>query len=281
MSKHFVFGGKKELTKEAITQIQKEGEAILKTGDELLDERVKKQLQEEDNLVHTDGRIVIKLDIKNKDSHTFASGLTIRRERAFNEFNRRISQPVNCLVISGEGIPKGAELLIDHNALHETNRINDYKNSFENDGSDRVRYFSIETYECYAWRMGSDNWQAVPPFEFALRVIKPYKGILHGIEPEIVKDTLFVTSGELSGNVVKTVKAADYCLVYQESNGREGNLICFRPFGNQKRNMEEEAIAILHHETEQVNNGLLLIGYEAKDAKTLKEYYEKQSNSIT
>lgn len=270
MSKYFVFGGKTELTQETIAQIQKEGQSILKIGDELLDDKVIKQLQGEDNLVHVEGRVVVKLDIKNKDSHTFESGLTIRRERNYNNFNRRETQPVNCIVISGEGIPKGAELLIDHNALHETNRINDYKNSFENDGSDRVRYFSIETYECYAWRMGNDNWHPIPPFEFALRVIKPYKGVLHGVEPEILKDTLFVTSGELKGRVVKTVKAADYCLVYQESNGQEGNLICFRPFGNLKRNMEEEAIAILHKETKQVSDGELLIGYEVKDAKSLK-----------
>lgn len=269
MAKHFVFGGKKEISKETITQIQIEGESLLKTGDEVLNEKAKNKLKEEDFLTHVEGRVVVKLDIENKNSHTFESGLTIRRERKFNEFNRRITQPVNVIVISGEGIPKGAELLIDHNALHETNRINDYKNSFELEDSDRVRYFSIERYECYAWRMGEGEWKPIPPFEFALRVIKPYKGVLHGVEPEILKDTLYVTSGKLKGKVVKTLKACDYQIVFQELNGREGNLICFRPFGDEKRKMEEEAIAILHHETEQVNNGKLLVGISVSDCKPL------------
>ena len=239
-----------------------------------LDSQVKEQLYQDDNLIHVEGRIVVKLDIKNKDSHTFESGLTIRRERNFNNFNRRETQPVNVIVISGEGIPKGAELLIDHNALHETNRINDYKNSFENDGSDRVRYFSIETYECYAWRMGNDNWQPIRPFEFALRVFKPYKGFLVGIDPEVLKDTLFVTSGELKGNVIKTVKAADYEIIFQNEKGTEGHLICFRPFGYEKRNMPEEAIAILNTETEKLKNGELLLGYSLSDCKPLNEFVD-------
>lgn len=269
--KYFVLGGSTPLSKETLEGIRESGEQILLSGDLDLEERVKARLAEDDDLIHSEGRIVVKVDINSKDSHTFESGLTIRRERKFNDFNRRVTQPTNCWVISGEGIPKGAELLVEHNAFHETNRINDYKNSFESEESDRVRYFSLETRECYAWRVGDGDWTPIFPFEFALRVIKPYKGVLQSIEPEILKDTLFVTTGELKGKVVKTVKAADYQLVFQELSGREGNLICFRPNGDEKLKLEPEAIAILHKETEQVNSGELLVGYEIKDAKPLNE----------
>jgi len=102
-----------------------------------------------------------------------------------------------------------------------------------------------------------------------LRVIKPYKGKLHNIEPEVLKDTLYVVSGDLKGNVVKTLKGCDYQLVFQELNGREGNLICFRPNGDSKLKMEEEAIAILLDDTEKVVSGEYLVGYEIKDAKKL------------
>jgi len=270
--KYFVFGDKKDISKDTLLQIEKESQDILRYGDKTTDEIVKSKLEEEDNLIHTEGRIVVKLDIKNKDSHTFEGGLTIKRERNFNNFNRRETQPVNCIVISGYDIPKGAELLVDHNAFHETNRINDYKNTFENEESDRVRYFSIETYECYAWRMGVEEWRPIPPFEFAMRVIKPYNGILQGIEPTVLKDTLYVTSGELKGNVVRTLIGCDYQIVFQTEHGVEGSLIVFRPFGDEKRKMEEEAICILHNETEQVNSGELLIGYSIKDAKQISEY---------
>lgn len=265
--KYVVFGGKTEIPKEAIAEIRKSEEQRLLEADIELDKKVNDKLNEEDNLVHTEGRIVVKLDMKNKDFHVFESGLKIKRERAFNNFNRRETQPVNCIVISGAGIPKGAELLVEHNAFHETNRINDYKNSFENEASDRVRYFSLERYECYCWRIGSGEWHPIYPYEFALRVFKPYKGMLQGIEPELLKDTLFVTSGNLRGKVVKTLKACDYELVYQDLNGREAHLICFRPNGDDKRKLEEEAIAILWDETKKVLNAELLTGYSLSDFK--------------
>ncbi len=274
MAKHFIFGDKQEVTKEAIIQIQKDNQSLLKTGDEIRDEQAKAQLLEEDNLVHTEDRIVVKLDIENKYSWAFESGQKIRYERNFNNFNRRETQPVNVIVISGEGIPKDAEMLVDHNALHETNRINDYKNSFENDGSDRVRYFSIPIYECYAWREKGGEFHPMYPFDFALRIFEPYKGLLEGIEPKLIENTLYVTSGELKGNVVKTVLAADYQIIFQDTNGRENNLIVFRPFGNEKRKMPEEAEAILHDKTEQINKGKLLVGYSIKDAKPINEHGE-------
>jgi len=269
--KHFVFGFNEKPTKEQVKLSRESQEQILLRTDIEDTEKAKRKLAEEDNLVHVDGRVVVKVDVESKNSHTFESGLTIRRERKFNEFNRRITQPTNCWVISGEGIPKGAELLVEHNALHETNRINDYKNAFENEGSDRVRYFSLERYECYAWRMGVGEWTPIYPFEFGLRVFKKYAGSLVGIEPTVLKDTLFVTSGTLKGNVVRTLKGCDYEIIFLNELGREGHLICFRPTGDEKRKLEEEAICILHDTTEQVNNGELLVGYSLSDCKPLKE----------
>jgi len=269
--KHFVFGFDTKLSKQELASIRQEEEGKLKSFDSQFTEQSISQLEQEDFLTHVEGRIVVKVDMEAKNSHTFESGLTIRRERKFNEFNRRITEPVNVIVISGEGVPKNAELLIEHNALHETNRINDYRNSFETDGSDRIRYYSIETYDCYAWRMGTGEWTPIPPFEFSLRVFKPYQGSLVGIEPEKLKDTLYCTSGKLNGEVVKTLKGCDYEIIYQSESGREGHLICFRPFGNEKRKLEEEAVAILHDKTEQVNNGELLIGYSTSDCKPFKE----------
>ena len=270
-TKYFVFGKAGLPSKETIKRIQADREALLKNGDEVRDKDAMLQLSEEDFLIHVDGRIVVKLDIENKERYTFDGGLTIKRERRFNQFNLRIANPVQCTAISGEGIPKGAEMLVDHNAFHESNRINDYKNSFENDGSDRVRYFALPTYECYAYREWKGDWKPMPPFEFALRVFKPYTGILEGIEPTVLKDTLYVTSGELKGNVVKTLKGCDYQIIFASDDGREDYLIVFRPFGDLKRHMEEEAIAILHEETEKVNSGEYLVGYELSDAKKLND----------
>lgn len=269
--KYFVFGDKTELSKEERERIRIDQERRLKEGDDYENQEAKRRLAEEDNLVHVEDRIVVKVDMKGKDSHTFESGLTIRRERNFNNFNRRETQPVNAIVISGEGIPKNAEILVDHNAFHETNRVNDYKNRFEKEDSDRVRYFSLPRYECYAWRLGAGGWTPIYPFEFGLMVFEPYRGVLQGIEPKVVKDTLYVLSGELKGSVVKTLKGCNYIIVYQDLNGRENYLLTFRPFGDTKRKMEEEAVAILHDETKKVKNGELLVGFSVSDAKPLNE----------
>lgn len=271
MTKHFIIDpSSTPLSKESITRIQQDKETVLANKGSKEDQAASQKLAQEDFLVHTQDRVVVKVDMEFKNSHAFEDGTVIRRERLYNEFNRRIAQPVNCIVISGEGIPKGAELLVSHNAFHETNRINDYKNSFEKEDSDRVRYFSIPTYECFVWRLGEGDWTPLYPFEFGLRVFKPYKGKLEGIEPEQLKDVLYVTSDcELKGKVVKTLKGCDYIVVYQNSDNREGQLLIFRPFGDIKRRLDEEAIAILHEETKQVEDGNLLVGYEIKDAKCI------------
>lgn len=261
---------KGETDKKQIAEIHDRYAQLLATGDTLVAEKSKQKFYEEDSLIHVEGRYIVKVDMKYKDSWRFENGQEIRYERNFNNFNRRETQPVNVFVISGEDVPRGAEMLVDHNALHETNRINDYKNSFEKEDSDRIRYFSIPYNECYAWRVGDGEWNPVWPFEFGLRVFKPYDGTLQGIEPTLLKDTMFVTSGELKNQVVKTIKATDYQIIYQDLNGRENYLIVFRPFGNPKTKLEEEAIAVLHELTDKVYSGELLIGYSIKDAKTIQ-----------
>ena len=131
-----------------------------------------------------------------------------------------------------------------------------------------VKYFSIPEYECFAWKDKSGKWNPLKNFEFALRVFRPYEGFITGIEPEVVKDVLYVTTGALKGNVVNVLKASDYEIVFQNENGREGNLIRFRHSEDEDFD-REEVICINHDLTEKVNDGKLLVGIEIKDAKTI------------
>lgn len=277
MSKYFLVNPHKgESRKEDVEMARKREEYLLKYGDDLIEQESLNRLLQDDNLCHTDGRVVCKVDMQMKNRHRFSNGVVIRRERQFNEFNRRITEPVNAIVISGEGIPKWSEMLVEHNAFHETNRINNYKNNFENSESDRIRYFSIPRYECFAWRENGGQWNPIYPYEFGLRLFRPYKGTLQGIDPTKIKDVLFVTSGTYSGKVVKTLIACDYQIIYQDTNGRENYLIVFRPDGDDKHGREPEAVAIMDELTEQVNKGEILIGYDIKDAKILLQWQNKQ-----
>lgn len=219
-------------------------------------------------LKHVEGRVVVKVDLEGKNWWTFKNGLKIRLERQFDNLNRRETEPVNGYVISAAGIQEGAEILIHPNAVTETNLITNYRPiSGEETGSD-TKYYSISEDQCFAW---CDNgvWKPIQPYETALRVFKPYIGVLEGIKPTQIKDALYVTSGELTGKVVMTVKAADYEIIFQNIDGREGRLIRFRPFGDPKTQREEEAIAILDEATQMVASGDWFVGLSVSDCKPI------------
>lgn len=271
MDKHFIINPNKvSISREVLETSRIEEEFVASIREKEKVKIAKSKITEEDNLIHVEGRIVVKVDVNYKNSHKFSDGTVIRLERAYNNFNRRETQPINCIVISAANIPKNAELLVDHNAFVETNRINDYKNSFENDESDLVRYFSVPNEECYAYRIGQGEWMPMDGFDFALMIFKPYEGMLQGIEPTLVKDMLFVTTGELKGHVVKTLKGCNYIIVFQGDDGREKRILRFRPFGNEKLHLEEEAICIMHELTDKVNKGELLLGLDKNRCEPLE-----------
>lgn len=212
------------------------------------------------------GRVVIKIDIEKKNTHAFADGTVIRLERQYNNLNRRETEPVNATVIDGEVTKVGAEILIHPNAINESNRIYNYKGLTEELSND-IRYYSIPEEQCFAWLNGSE-WLPLRGFAFALRVYKPYNGSLVGIEPTIVKDVLYITTGELKGSVVHTLKASDYTIIFQDINGREGRLIRCRHFEDEEHE-REEIVAISHYLTNQVENGELIVGILPTTAKQL------------
>lgn len=220
-------------------------------------------------LKHAEGKIVISIDIESKNWHTFSNGQKIRRERQFNELNRRVSEPVNAVVISGNNIPSGTQILIHPNVVHDSNRIFNYCQLSGIETASDIKYYSAPQEMCFAY-LENNEWKPLPPFEFGLRVYKPYTGILQGIEPTEIKNVLWVTTGILKDNAVMTVVASDYEIIFQGIEGREDRLIRFRPDGDPKTQREPEAIAILNDTTEKILNGEYLIGLSSSDAKPLE-----------
>lgn len=230
-------------------------------------ETSKEVIKDEVPLKWVEGRVIVKADLEYKNQVTFVNGTTIRLERKFNEFNRRITQPVNAIVVSAENIPTDAEILISHNALHDTNKIFSYKNLTD---TGDVKYYSLPETDCFAWRVGEGEFQPTKNFEFGLRVYEPYKGIMEGIDATLVKDVLYITTGELKGQVVHTLKASDYTIIYQGNDGREKHLIRCRHFGKEL-NEAEELVAISYSLTEKVKKSEFHIGLSEKDCKPLKD----------
>lgn len=265
-TKHFLINPNSQPSaQEDILEVEKKKvEKIAQVWD-AKERKAQEAFEKESFLKHTFERVIVKVDIEKKNYHTFENGTTIRRERNFNEFNRRITQPSNAIVISGEGIDKGSEILISHNAIHDTNKIFDYRNDSPN-----VQYFSIPEYDCFAWRNKEGAMQPLKNFEFALRVFKPYEGMILGMPPTEIKNILYITTGSLKGKVVHTLDSTDYQIIYQELNGKEGNLIRIRHSDDDTFD-REEIIAIDHDLTELVNKGKLKIGITEKDCKKINE----------
>jgi hypothetical protein len=212
-------------------------------------------------------RVIIKVDLESKNSHTFKDGTKIKLERVYDNFNMRYVKPVNAEVVNAAEIPAGAEILIHHNATHDTYKIFNYQRPTA-EASSEMQYFSIPIEECFMWRKEKGStWNPLNNFITGLRIFEPYTGFLQGIEPTVVKNKIYVTSGELTGNVVGTVISSDYEIIYQNDDGTEGKIIRLRyyPEGNDRN----EVISIEHEMTQKVVNGDLLIGYNISDAAKL------------
>lgn len=240
---------------------------------------------------HTEGRIVIRVDMEVKNSHRFQDGTTIRLERGWNNLNRREVAPVNAIVVSAEGIPAGVELLCHHNSFHETYQIFNHGQLSGSEIAGKINYYSIPEQQAYIWRDG-DTWRPIKGYATGLKVFKPYKGLLQGIPNSEIKDTLYVTSGDLAGNVCHTVRAAAYEMIFQGLDGIEHRLIRFRhnddPEAEEKdykrliqfgmtheaakqESMREELTCISGYLTDSVKRGDVYIGLSETDCKPLKE----------
>lgn len=237
------------------------------------------------NLKHVEGKIIVSIDLEKKNWHQFDDGTKIRIERKYENLNMRYVNPVNATVISGEGLQEGAEILVHHNCIHETNRILDYQPlSGKTEASD-IKYYSISENEAFAWRNPNSGiwnekanawlqspWEPLKGFDFALRIFKSYSGKIIGVEPTLIKQVLWITTGEYKNKACITLQASDYELVFQDVNNKEGNIIRLRTEDNPKEQRESEIVAIHNEYTEKILNNELLVGLTKTDAKYLNEY---------
>lgn len=251
------------LTASELSQIERRKQRKLNQHANKIREISAEKLKEKIELKHTNGRVIISIDTEAKNSHTFGNGSKIHIARQFNNLNRRETEPVNAHVISGEGITIGAEILIHPNAIIDSNKIFDFKE----DVSD-VRYYSIPKEQCYIWKNENNEWIPLKNFATALRVFEEYKGVLLGVEHKLIPNVLYITSGELKGKVVHTLKACDYEIIFMGSTGVEERVIRCRHFENEI-NEREEIVGIDTNLSSKVKKGDLLVGISSNDAKNI------------
>lgn len=220
-------------------------------------------------LKHIPGRVVVKVWMEEKNFHRFADGTTIRLERDWDNLDVKYTKVSQGEVMSGENIPDHAIILFHPNASTDTYRIFNYKPLSGEDIASDIRYFSIPEDQCYLWKDENDIWTPLKGYETGLRIFKPYKGVIEGIEPAVVKDHLYCTSGKLNGKVLVTLKHCDYELIFQDTNGQEKRIIRFRHSDDNENYEREEVVAIHDDYTKKVKQGELLVGLTAAQAECM------------
>jgi len=220
----------------------------------------------QDKLTHVENRIIVAIDHQRKNWHQFEDGTKIRIERSYDNFNMRHVNPVNAIVISGANLPEGVEIIVHHTCIHDTNKINNFKSLSGKIEASDIKYYSISENEAFAY-YDENEWKPLPGFDFALRIYKPYTGIMHGIEPTLIKQVLWITTGQYINNACITLQASDYQLIFQDKNNTEKNIIRLRTEENQKEQRESEVVALHNEYTEKILKGLLWIGLTPSDAK--------------
>lgn len=224
-------------------------------------------------LKHTDGRIIVKVDIEQKNHYSFSNGMVIRLERDYNNFDRKYTSQVLGTVVDAEYIPTDSFILFHHNSLHETYQIFNHSNLSGEEIASGIKMFSIMERDVFLYKeQNSDEWKPTKGYATALRVFEPYLGIIEGISPKQLKDTLWVTSGEYKDMAVKTLPACDYMITFRcPETGRDKNIIRFRPDRNEKEQREPEAIAILNEVTQKIKEGKYLVGINTSDCLSIKK----------
>lgn len=218
------------------------------------------------------GRVLLKVDTDFKNNYDIkghkGNKITLRLERDVQNLNRREVSPTEGVCLNSDYIPKYSIVVFHHNSAHPTNEIFDHSELTKEETSNGIKLYSIPETECYLWRNPNETeWQPLKGFAIALRVFEPYLGTLQGIEPTLIKDTLYVKTGTYKGKVVKTVKAADYELVIRGTSGKEDRIIRFRTFD--EYNVKEEVLYVENDLTKKVKKGQLLLGLTNKDCRKL------------
>lgn len=222
------------------------------------------------------GKLLIKVDTEQKNGYTFSNGTEIVMRRDIENLDKKYTQQTIGECIDSEYIPKGALILFHHNATHEVNMIFDSEYLTKEEQVNGFKIISIKESECFLWKeKGDKDWQPLRGFCTALRVFEVYKGNLVGIEPKLIKNVLYLTSGEYKGEVANVVKAADYEITFRNEQGKDEHLIRCRHFEDED-NEREELTCINHYLTERLLKGELMVGITAIDCKALK--YQKHGS---
>jgi hypothetical protein len=266
--KYFVVGGINNLSPEEIAAIEKENnEKGLATHSKEVSQSDMFHMKTNYDIKHVKGRIIIKVDVEQKNFYTFSNGQTIRVERKYDNLDRSYTQQTLGVVIDAEHIPKDALVLFHFNNVHESNMITNHAKLSGEEITAGVKIYSVPESLVFLWKMyGDENWQPTHGFAIVENVFQPYEGRLIGLTPKKLTNTLYVKTGELKGKIVRTLNFCDYNIHFRNENGIDEHIIRCRDINSDR----EEIIAIDEYLTEKLYEGKLWVGTHPNNAKAIK-----------
>ena len=217
------------------------------------------------------GFVLIKMDTQNKAKYSLGNGNTLLIQRGY-EFNRRLDYPSMAIIIDGEGLPKGEQVLVHHNASEPHYHVlEDTDMLTEEERREGYKIFSVPKDMCFCYSY-KGVWMPCEHFLITLRIFKPYEGRLAGITPQQVKNRMYVINGysegnkderiDLSGKVVCSFDNCDYEIIWMNTNNKEERLI---------RTRDREVSGIDNDMLKDLKKGIYTIGLSPPTAKKLKD----------
>ena len=213
---------------------------------------------------------IIKINVKQRETYAFENGTEIFQATGY-EFNLRKDRGGRGYCVSCDGIPKGAQILVNYLAMEASYDMpyqreilteEEIKEGFQ------LRNIPQDMIFCY---MENGEWQSFGQVLITKRLFREYKGPLVGIAPEVVKNRLYIVKGkdtwdgeekDLSGLVCAVTLNSDYEAHFHNEQHRPDSVI---------RTLHREIEAIDYGLTKEVEEGKLLVGHSLQDAKPLKE----------
>lgn len=222
------------------------------------------------NLKKIMGNVLVKMDTKQKEKYNLGNGKVLYWERGY-EFNRRLDYPSMAIIIDGEGLPIGGEILVHHNSTEPSYEV--FNEDFLTDEEKREGYkiLSLPKDMCFCYKKNGE-WLPYDNFLITLRVFKPYTGRLYGLEPAVVKNRMYCVKGEWEGQVLVTLVNCDYEIIWHDTENREQRLI---------RTRHREVLATDEGLLEKIQKGELLVGFSPKNCKPLSQWAYSKTTSTT
>lgn len=212
-------------------------------------------------------KILVKVPTLQKEEYALTESTIIYLATGY-DFNLRADRPALGYVIDGDNLPEGVKCLINYLAIEPSYIVENEDILTDKEKREGYKVYSIPVDMCFCIKL-NDEWTPCKNFLLTERIFLPYNGKIVGVEPQRVKNRMYVVKGndewdgeitDISGKVVTSLDNCDYEIIWHDTDHRKYHLI---------RTMHREITGIDEGMTQDVKKGKYLVGISPTNCKTL------------